>query len=264
MLKLDYFSESEWHWKQSLLSDPKSGQHQHPNLCYITEQEKCWVTQGQGLTLPFTRLQVPKQQGGWATITHHNIFSWHSVATHFPRLQVYETKRHANISSERFPICFLLCKYTRGRLYASYAETDKKLTRRSEGYWHEKKWESDWGRGASFNRAWGAGLSRFFPWKASASALDACCFIMMRLWDKCSQAYLISSKHVLNKSFYSCHYWWMCSASKASWDRSKHRDLVLFLKDLHAKIRQRNKPSVQPLGARLPHVMHSFWCNIYR
>ncbi len=140
----------------------------------------------------------------------------------------------------------------------------KKLTRRSEGYWHEKKWESDCGRGASFNRAWGAGLSRFFPWKASASALDACCFIMMRLWTKCSQAYLISSTHVLNKSFYSCHHWWMCSASKASWDRSKHRDLVLFLKDLHAKTRWRNKPSVQPLGARLPHMMLSFWCNIYR
>lgn len=137
----------------------------------------------------------------------------------------------------------------------------KKPTRRSEGYWHEEKWESDCGRGASFNRAWGAGLSRFFPQKASASALDACCFIMMRLWAKRSQAYQISSKHVLNKSFYSFHYWWMCSASEASWDRSKHRDLALFLKDLHAKTRRRNKPSVEPLGALLPHVMHSFWCN---
>lgn len=78
----------------------------------------------------------------------------------------------------------------------------KKPTRRLEGYWHEEKWESDCGRGASFNRAWGAGLSRFFPRKASATALDACCFIMMRLWAKCSQAYQISSKHVLNKSFF--------------------------------------------------------------
>lgn len=58
-----------------LQSDPKSGQHQHPNLCYISEQEKCWVTWGQGLTVPFAGLQVPKQQGGRATITHHNIFS---------------------------------------------------------------------------------------------------------------------------------------------------------------------------------------------